>query len=48
MRDEGSISDADYLAQYVVLSGTNQIEGPDGVLRQIIYSAKFYILLLKL
>ncbi|MDD4027057.1 MAG: hypothetical protein PHO75_02600 [Candidatus Shapirobacteria bacterium] len=31
---------SDYLAQYVVLSGTNQIEGPDGVLRQIIYSAK--------
>lgn len=31
---------SDYLAQFVVLSGTNQIEGPDGVLRQIIYSAK--------
>jgi hypothetical protein len=31
---------SDYLAQYVTLSGTNQIEGPDGVLRQIIYSAK--------
>lgn len=31
---------SDYLAQYVTLSGTNQIEGPDGVLRQIVYSAK--------
>lgn len=31
---------SDYLAQYVTISGTNQIEGPDGVLRQIIYSAK--------
>ena len=31
---------SDYLAQYVSISGTNQIEGPDGVLRQIIYSAK--------
>lgn len=31
---------SDYLAQYVTLSGSNQIEGPDGVLRQIIYSAK--------
>ena len=31
---------SDYLAQFVVLSGTNQIEGPDGVLRQIVYSAK--------
>ncbi len=31
---------SDYLAQFVILSGTNQIEGPDGVLRQIIYSAK--------
>jgi cell shape-determining protein MreC len=31
---------SDYLAQYVSLSGTNQIEGPDGVLRQIIYIAK--------
>lgn len=31
---------SDYLAQFVVLSGTNQIEGPDGVLRQIIYTAK--------
>jgi hypothetical protein len=31
---------SDYLAQYVTLSGTNQIEGPDGVLRQIVYTAK--------
>ena len=31
---------SDYLAQYVTLSGSNQIEGPDGVLRQIIYTAK--------
>jgi len=31
---------SDYLSQYVNLSGTNQIEGVDGVVRQIIYSAK--------
>jgi len=31
---------SDYLAQFVNLSGTNQIEGPDGVLRQIVYTAK--------
>jgi hypothetical protein len=31
---------SDYLAQYVNLSGTNQIEGPDGVIRQIVYTAK--------
>ena len=31
---------SDYLAQYVALSGSTQIEGPDGVLRQIIYTAK--------
>ena len=31
---------SDYLAQYVTLSGTNQIEGSDGVLRQIVYTAK--------
>lgn len=31
---------SDYLAQYVTLSGSNQIEGSDGVLRQIIYTAK--------
>ena len=31
---------SDYLSQYVSLSGTNMIEGPDGVIRQIIYSAK--------
>lgn len=31
---------SDYLSQYVVISGTNQIEGSDGVLRQIVYTAK--------
>jgi hypothetical protein len=31
---------SDYLSQYVALSGTRQIEGPDGVVRQIIYTAK--------
>jgi len=31
---------SDYLAQYVNLSGTNQIEGADGVIRQIVYTAK--------
>lgn len=31
---------SDYLSQYVTLSGTNQIEGLDGVIRKIIYSAK--------
>lgn len=31
---------SDYLSQYVALSGTNQIEGADGILRQIIYTAK--------
>jgi transposase len=31
---------SDYLAQYVKISGTNQIEGPDGVVRRIIYTAK--------
>jgi hypothetical protein len=31
---------SDYLSQYVNLSGTNQIEGPDGVVRQIVYTAK--------
>jgi len=31
---------SDYLAQYVSVSGTNQIEGPDGVVRKIIYTAK--------
>lgn len=31
---------SDYLSQFVILSGTNQIEGADGILRQIIYSAK--------
>jgi len=37
---ELKIALSDYLAQYVALSGTNQIEGPDGVVRQIIYTAK--------
>lgn len=37
---ELKIALSDYLAQYVALSGTNQIEGPDGVIRQIIYTAK--------
>jgi hypothetical protein len=31
---------SDYLAQYVTLSGSNQIEGSDGVLRTIVYSAR--------
>ncbi|HWS48435.1 MAG TPA: hypothetical protein VN174_00105 [Candidatus Methanoperedens sp.] len=31
---------SDYLAQYVTLSGSNQIEGTDGVLRTIVYTAK--------
>jgi len=31
---------SDYLAQYVTLSGSNQIEGSDGILRQIVYTAK--------
>lgn len=31
---------SDYLAQYVSLSGTNQIELNDGVMRQILTSAK--------
>lgn len=31
---------SDYLAQYVTLSGSNTLEGPDGVLRQIIYTAR--------
>ena len=31
---------SDYLSQYVTLSGTNQIEGSDGVLRTIVYTAK--------
>ena len=31
---------SDYLTQYVALSGTNQIEGPDGILMKIIYAAK--------
>lgn len=31
---------SDYLSQYITLSGSNQIEGPDGVVRKIIYTAK--------
>lgn len=31
---------SDYLSQYVTLSGINQIEGSDGVLRTIVYTAK--------
>lgn len=30
---------SDYLSQYVTLSGTNQIELPDGTLKEIIYAA---------
>lgn len=37
---EVKIALSDYLSQYVSLSGTNQIEGPDGVVRRIIYTAK--------
>ncbi len=31
---------SDYLAQYVALSGTNQLESPDGKLMRIIYTAR--------
>jgi chromosome segregation ATPase len=31
---------SDYLSQFIVLSGANEIEGPDGVLRKIVYTAK--------
>jgi hypothetical protein len=31
---------SDYLAQYVTISGSNQIEGSDGILRTIVYTAK--------
>jgi len=31
---------SDYLAQYVTISGSNQIELADGVVRQILYTAK--------
>lgn len=31
---------SDYLSQYVTLSGTTQIDSPDGTTRQIIYTAK--------
>ncbi|MFA6518861.1 MAG: hypothetical protein WCV93_04425 [Candidatus Shapirobacteria bacterium] len=31
---------SDYLSQYVTLSGTTQIDSPDGTTKQIVYSAK--------
>jgi predicted RNase H-like nuclease (RuvC/YqgF family) len=31
---------SDYLKQYQQLSGSNQIEGPDGVIREIVYTAR--------
>lgn len=31
---------SDYLSQYVTLSGTNQIESPDGTMREILYTAR--------
>jgi uncharacterized coiled-coil DUF342 family protein len=34
---------SDYLKQYQQLSGSNQIETPDGVLRQIVYTAKLVV-----
>lgn len=37
---ELKIALSDYLAQYVTLSGSNQIEGSDGTLRTIVYTAK--------
>ncbi len=37
---EVKIALSDYLAQYVKISGSNQIEGPDGVVRHILYTAK--------
>ncbi len=37
---EVKVALSDYLAQYVKISGSNQIEGPDGVVRRIIYTAK--------
>jgi hypothetical protein len=37
---EAKVALSDYLSQYVTLAGTNQIEGPDGILRKIIYTAK--------
>lgn len=37
---EVKIAMSDYLAQYVSLSGSRQIESPDGTLMDIIYSAR--------
>jgi hypothetical protein len=37
---ELKIALSDYLSQYVATSGTNKLRGPDGVVRQIIYTAK--------
>ena len=37
---EAKKSLSDYLTQYITLSGARQIERPDGVLMEIIYSAK--------
>lgn len=37
---ELKIALSDYLSQYVAISGINQIEGADGILRQIIYTAR--------
>lgn len=31
---------SDYLGQYVTLSGTTQIDSPDGTTKQIVYTAK--------
>ena len=36
---ELKIALSDYLAQYVTLSGSNQIESPDGAVYEIIYNA---------
>lgn len=37
---ELKIALSDYLTQYLTLSGSNQIEGSDGELRTIVYTAK--------
>ncbi len=34
---------SDYLKQYLQLSGENQIETPDGIIRQIVYTAKLVV-----
>jgi len=36
---ELKIALSDYLSQYVTLSGSNQIESPDGAVYEIVYSA---------